>query len=393
VSDVRLVFSIQAVRAFLYGFSSILVGASLAASGLSAATVGIVFTAMLLGMAISSIAVGRWGEAIGRRSTYVGLLVVMGIAGAVFALTGSVALLVVAALTGTLSTDPNESGPITTVEQAMLASAPAAERSRVYGRYNAVAYLAGAAGALAAGGPSALRELVPGLPPDQRWLLIMPVGAAVCAVMALRLTRAVEVDPAVPIAQRGLHRSKSVVQRLAALFALDAFAGGFIVASFIVFWFGRQFDVGPELMGLVFFGVGLLQAGSSVAAGWLGARIGLLNTMVFTHLPSNVLLALIPLAPSLGLAVAMLLARSALSQMDVPARQAYVAALVDPAERTAAAGYTNAARHVVRPAGPALASASMTMAAGIPFLVAGGLKAIYDVVLYFTFRGVRLGDD
>jgi len=393
VSDVRLVFSIQAVRAFVYGFSSILVGASLAASGLSAATVGIVFTAMLLGMAISSIAVGRWGEAIGRRRTYVGLLVVMGIAGAVFALTGSVALLVVAALTGTLSTDPNESGPITTVEQAMLASAPAAERSRVYGRYNAVAYLAGAAGALAAGGPSALRELVPGLPPDQRWLLIMPVGAAVCAVMALRLTRGVEVDPAVPIAQRGLHRSKSVVQRLAALFALDAFAGGFIVASFIVFWFGRQFDVGPELMGLVFFGVGLLQAGSSVAAGWLGARIGLLNTMVFTHLPSNVLLALIPLAPSLGLAVAMLLARSALSQMDVPARQAYVAALVDPAERTAAAGYTNAARHVVRPAGPALASASMTMAAGIPFLVAGGLKAIYDVVLYFTFRGVRLGDD
>jgi len=393
VSDVRLIFSIQAVRAFLYGFSSILVGASLAASGLSAATVGIVFTAMLLGMAISSIAVGRWGEAIGRRRTYLGLLVVMGISGAVFALTGSVALLVVAALTGTLSTDPNESGPITTVEQSMLASAPAAERSRVYGRYNAVAYLAGAAGALAAGGPSALRDLVPGLPPDQRWLLLMPVGAAVCAVMAVRLTRAVEVDPAVPIAQRGLHRSRSVVQRLAALFALDAFAGGFIVASFIVFWFGRQFDAGPELMGLVFFGVGLLQAASSVAAGWLGARIGLLNTMVFTHLPSNVLLALIPLAPTLGLAVAMLLARSALSQMDVPARQAYVAALVDPAERTAAAGYTNAARHVVRPAGPVLASASMTMAAGIPFLVAGGLKAIYDVVLYFTFRGVRLGDD
>jgi MFS family permease len=393
VSDVRLIFSIQAVRAFLYGFSSILVGASLAASGLSAATVGIVFTAMLLGMAISSIAVGRWGEAIGRRRTYVGLLVVMGIAGAVFALTGEVALLVLAALTGTLSTDPNESGPITTVEQAMLSSAPAAERSRVYGRYNAVAYLAGAAGALAAGGPSALRGLFPGLPPDQRWLLLMPVGAAVCAIMAVRLSRTIEVDSSVPIEQRGLRRSKSVVQRLAALFALDAFAGGFIVASFIVFWFGREFRAGPELMGLVFFGVGLLQAGSSVAAGWLGARIGLLNTMVFTHLPSNVILALIPLAPTLGLAIAMLLARSALSQMDVPARQAYVAALVDPAERTAAAGYTNAARHVVRPAGPALASASLSMAAGIPFLVAGGLKAIYDVVLYFTFRGVRLGEE
>jgi MFS family permease len=184
-----------------------------------------------------------------------------------------------------------------------------------------------------------------------------------------------------------------VVQRLAALFSLDAFAGGFIVQSFIVFWFGRQFGADAELMGLVFFGVGLLQAGSSVAAGWLGARIGLLNTMVFTHLPSNVLLALIPLASSLLVAVLLLLARSALSQMDVPARQAYVAALVDPAERTAAAGYTNAARHLVRPAGPVLASASMAMAAGVPFLVAGGLKVVYDLALYVTFRRVRLGDD
>jgi MFS family permease len=393
VSDVRVIFSVQAVRAFLYGFSAILIGASLAASGLDDAAVGIVFTAMLLGMAISSLAVGRWGESVGRRRTYVALLALMGVAGTVFALTGSVAVLVVAALTGTLSTDPNESGPITSVEQAMLGSQPAAERSRVYGRYNAVAYLAGAAGALAAGGPSALRDLLPGLPPDQRWLLVMPIGALVCVGLARRLSRDVEVDAGVPARSRGLHRSRSIVQRLAALFALDAFAGGFIVASFIVFWFGRQFGADAELMGLVFFGVGLLQAASSVVAGWLGARIGLLNTMVFSHLPSNAFLALIPFAPSLGWAIALLLARSILSQMDVPARQAYVAALVDPAERTAAAAYTNAARHVVRPFGPALASVSMGMAAGIPFLVAGGLKAAYDLAVFFTFRRVPLGDD
>jgi len=393
VSDVRLIFSVQAVRAFLYGFSSILIGSSLAATGLDAAAVGVVFTSMLLGMAISSLAVGRWGEAVGRRRSYLGLLLVMGVAGTIFALTGSVPFLVIAALTGTLSTDPNESGPITTVEQAMLASQPAAERSRVYGRYNAVAYLAGAVGALAAGGPSAMRDVLPGLPPDQRWLLLMPVGAIICAVLALRLSSRVEVQADLPVRTRGLQRSRGVVQRLAALFSLDAFAGGFIVQSFIVFWFGRQFGADAELMGLVFFGVGLLQAASSVAAGWLGARIGLLNTMVFSHLPSNVLLALIPLAPSLLVAVLLLLGRSALSQMDVPARQAYVAALVDPAERTAAAGYTNAARHLVRPAGPALASASMAMAAGLPFFVAGGLKIVYDVALYFTFRRVRLADD
>ena len=393
MSDVRLIFSIQAVRAFLYGFSSIIIGASLAATGLDTAAVGAVFTAMLIGMAISSLAVGRWGETLGRRRAYLGLLVVMGVAGTVFAVTGSVPFLVLAALTGTLSTDPNESGPITTVEQAMLASQPATERSRVYGRYNAVAYLAGAVGALAAGGPSALRDLLPGLPPDQRWLLLMPIGAAICVTLAMRLSGQVEVSSDVPADARGLHRSRGVVRRLAALFAVDAFAGGFIVQTFMVFWFGRQFGADAELMGLVFFGVGLLQAGSSVAAGWLGARIGLLNTMVFTHLPSNVLLALIAFAPTLAVAILLLLARSVLSQMDVPARQAYVAALVDPAERTAAAGYTNAARHIVRPAGPALASVSMAMGAGLPFLVAGGLKAAYDLALYYTFRRVRLGDD
>ena len=393
MSDVRLIFSVQAVRAFLYGFSSILIGASLAESGLDETSVGIVFTAMLLGMAISSLAVGRWGEAMGRRRVYGALLVVMGVAGTVFALTGIVPFLVLAALTGTLSTDPNESGPITSVEQAMLASTPAGERSRVYGRYNAVAYLAGAAGALVAGGPAALRELLPALPPDQRWLLVMPLGALACVVLASRLSSAVEVDASVAPGERGLRRSRSTVQRLAALFSLDAFAGGFIVQSFIVFWFGRQFGADAALMGLVFFGVGLLQAASSVIAGWLGARIGLLNTMVFSHLPSNILLALIPLAPSLLVAIALLLGRSMLSQMDVPARQAYVAALVDPAERTAAAAYTNAARNLVRPAGPALASVSMGMSAGLPFLVAGGLKVVYDVALYFAFRRVRLGDD
>jgi len=393
VSDVRRIFAIQAVRAFLYGFSSILIGASLAATGLDDLAVGAVFTAMLLGMAISSFAVGAWGEALGRRRSYVWLLALMGVAGTVFALTGSVPVLIVAALTGTLSTDPNESGPITTVEQAMLASTPPGERSRIYGRYNAVAYIAGAIGALAAGGPSAMRDLLPALPPDQRWLLLMPVGAAICVILAMRLSPRVEVEIGLPAGARGLQRSRGIVQRLAGLFALDAFAGGFIVQTFIVFWFGRQFGADAELMGLVYFGVGLIQAGSAVAAGWLGARIGYLNTMVFTHLPSHVLLALIPLAPTLLVAVLLLMARSALSQMDVPARQAYLAALVDPAERTAAAGYTNAARHIVRPAGPALATISMGMAAGLPFLIAGGLKVAYDLALYFTFRRVRLGDD
>jgi MFS family permease len=392
MSDVAVIFSIQAIRAGLYGFGSVLIGASLAQGGLSEAEVGIVFTAMLLGMALSSLAIGRWGDRIGRRRAYALLLATMGVAGAAFALTDAVPVLVLAALTGCLSTDPNESGPITTLEQAMLAGTPPAERARIYGRYNAVAYLAGAVGALLAGGPSGLRELLPSLPPDQRWLLLLPFGAAVCVVLARRVSSAAELAPGQVLPGTGLRRSRRTVTRLAGLFALDAFAGGFIVQAFLAFWFTRQFGADANVIGVAFFGVGLLQAGSSIAAGWLAGRIGLLNTMVFTHLPSNVLLALVPFAGSLWLALGLLLARSALSQMDVPARQAYLAALVDPEERTAAAAYTNVARHLVRPTGPALASAAMAIGAGLPFVVAGGLKVVYDLALYLTFRRVPLGD-
>jgi MFS family permease len=387
--DVRTIFAIQGIRAFLYGFASILIGSSLAEGGFSAAEVGAVFTAMLVGMAISTLAVGRWGERLGRRRAYVALLAVMAIAGLAFALADWAPLLILAALTGTLSTDANESGPITSLETAMLAGVPATTRARVYGRYNAVAYVAGAVGALTAALPATLREAVPSLPDEQRWLTVLAIGGVLCAVLARRLSSDVEAPApsTADLSTRGLHRSRGAVQRLAALFAVDAFAGGFIVASFVAFWFSRQFGAEIQVIGLAFFGVGLLQAASSVAAGWLGDRIGLVNTMVFTHLPSNVLLALIPFAPTLPLAFGLLLARSVLSQMDVPARQAFVVALVDPSERTAAAAYTNAARHVARPVAPFLGGALMQgFWIGAPFLLAGGIKAAYDVVLFFAFR-------
>jgi predicted MFS family arabinose efflux permease len=392
--DLQLILAIQALRAFLYGFGSVILGSALASGGLSDFEVGVVFTAMLAGMAVSSIAVGLAGDRIGRRRAYAGLLLVMGVAGTVFAVTRSLPLLVLAALTGTLSTDPNESGPITSLEQAMMGGAPAAMRARVFGRYNAVAYLAGAIGALAAGGPDAFRRLVPVLPADQRWLLAFPALAVVCVALASRLSDGVEasVGPTSQIVRhRPLDRSKRIVIRLAALFGMDSFAGGFIVQTFIVFWFGRKFGASPTSMGLVFFVAGLLQAGSSIVSGRLASRIGLLNTMVFTHLPSNALLVLVPFMPTLGWAVVVLLARYALSQMDVPARQAYVVAMVDPEERTAAAAFTNTARYVTRPFGALGAGALMErVALGSPFVVAGVLKIAYDVLLYSTFRKVPL---
>jgi predicted MFS family arabinose efflux permease len=387
--DLRTILRIQAIRAFLYGLGSVLIGVTLADGGLSDAQVGLVFTAMLVGMAVSSVIVGTIGERIGRRRAYVGLLVLVGVAGSVFALTHSLPALIAVSLTGALSTDPNESGPITSLEQAMIGQAPAAARLRVFGRYNAIAYVAGAGGALAASLPSLL-----GIG-DQRALLAYPALTIVAVALAARMTSVVEAaatDAAagdVRAATRApLVRSKGIVLRLSALFALDAFGGGFVVQSFVVFWFERTFGVSTQVMAVVFFATGLLQAASSLAAARVAARFGMLNTMVFTHLPSNVLLMLVPFAPAFGAAVVIWLARVAISQMDVPARQAYVVTLVDPSERVAASAYTNTARYVARPIAPAIAGSLMQTAASAPFLIAGGLKIVYDVLLFATFRSV-----
>ena len=393
--DLRRVLGIQALRAFLYGFASVLLGATMAGSGLSDAQVGLVFTAILVGMAVASTLVGFGAHRLGWRRAYILLLIVMGCAGAVFAVTANPLALVIAALTGTLSTDPNESGPITSIEQGMIGQAPAHTRVRIFGRYNATAYLAGALGALAAGVPSLLRGAGWGLPGDRWFFLIFPIVAVPCVVLAVRLSGSVEAQNTAEAGSRStLKASRKAVLKLSALFSLDSFAGGFVVQAFVVFWFGRRFGASTETMALVFFVSGLLQAGSSIAAVRVAQRFGLLNTMVFTHLPSNMLLILLPLAWSLSLAVFVWWSRVALSQMDVPARQAYVAAMVEPDERVAAAAFTNTARYISRPIGPVLAGSLMqTVSLGAPFFAAGSIKALYDVAIYIVFRRVPLPDD
>lgn len=390
--DLRIILAIQSLRAFGYGFASVVLGSSLADGGLSDGQVGLVFAAILAGNALVSIAIGLAGDRIGRRRAYALLLFVMSAAGAAYAFSDSVVVLVLVALTGTLSTDANESGPLTSLEQAMLGGAPPEIRARVFGRYNAIAYLAGAVGAIAGGGPALIRQRIPNLPTDQRWLLVLTLAGVLCVALTRRLSPAI--DRRAGRRTTPLHRSRTEVSRLAVLFGLDAFAGGFVVSTFLVFWFGRRFGASAELMGLVLFCSGLLQAVSSIASGWLATRIGLLRTMVFTHLPSNVLLILIPVMPTLGSAIAMLLLRSTLSQMDVPARQAYVTALVEPEERTAAAAFTNTARYVARPFGAAGAGLLMqSVAVGAPFVVAGVLKSLYDVLVFTRFRRVPLPEE
>jgi MFS family permease len=377
--DARRILAVQALRAFAYGLGSVLIGVTLARRGLSGFEVGLVLAALLAGVALASIAIARTGDRIGRRRWYTALFVVMGLAGTAFALTDQTWLLLIAALTGTVSTEVVESGPFTSLEQAML---PAAARdqdpTRLFGTYNTVATLAGSLGALSAG-LTAFLDVEP-----QRLLLVYVAVAVAGAILTRGLSDAVE--PASGTERRLLGPSRGIVRRLSGLFALDSFGSGFVTQAFIAYWFTETYGTSAEVLGVAFFTVGLLQAVSFQGAVRLAARIGLVNTMVFTHLPSNVLLALIPLAPNEITAFALLFARYALSQIDVPTRQAYVIGVVEPDERTAAAAYTNTARYTTRPLGPLVAAPIMQVSLGAPFLIAGVIKSAYDLALYSAFK-------
>jgi MFS family permease len=378
--DARRIVAAQAARALAYGLGSVLIGVALAERGLAAAEAGAVLAALLAGAALVSVLVGRFGDRVGRRRTYRLLFLAMAAAGAVFAFTDWAPALILAALTGTISTEVVESGPFTSLEQAMIPHSTAGDPTRLFGLYNTVATLAGSLGALLA--------VVASSP---RWLLLYPLAAAAGLAAARGLSPAVERgheledEPLPP-----LHRSRGVVARLSALFALDSLGGGFVPQTFIAYLLTLRYDASPQTLALVFFAVGLLQAVSFQGAVRLAGRIGLLRTMVFTHLPSNVLLAAVAFAPDLATAIALLLARFLLSQADVPTRQAYVVAVVDPSERTAAAAYTNTARYAARPLAPVLAGAAAQLSLGAPFVLAGALKSVYDVGLYVGFRRVPL---
>ena len=378
-ADARRIIAVQGARALAYGLGSVLIGVTLADRGLSNAAVGAVLASLLAGSALASVLLARHGDRIGRRRCYRLLLVGMAIAGTVFALTDWLPALIIAGLTGTVSTDVVESGPFTSLEQAMLPHAAGEhDPTSLFGTYNTVATLAGSLGALLA---------LVGTSPT--WLLAYPIAAAAGLLASARLSPALErgheleEEPQPP-----LHRSRGIVMRLSALFALDSFAGGFVPQTFIAYLFTRKYDASPQTLAIVFFAIGILQALSFQAAVQLASKIGLLRTMVFTHLPSNLLLIAVAFAPNLASAITLLLARFALSQMDVPTRQAYVMAVVDPSERTAAAAYTNTARYLTRPIAPLLAGATLRAALGAPFFIAGILKSGYDVGLYLLFRDV-----
>jgi MFS family permease len=391
-ADGWLIFLTAGLRMFAYGFLSVILALYLAGLGLDTFAIGAIFTAALAGGAAMTLALTAVADRVGRRRMLLLGSLLMAAAGAVFALTDQLLLLIPAAIVGTISPSGKEVGPFLSVEQAIVPQTTAdAERTRTFAAYNMVGWASGALGSLLAGLPVVLH-----LPEVEGYRILLWTYVAIALLLLAlytRLSPAVEVPPELaPVKGRrlGLHRSRGIVLKLASLFAIDAFAGGFIVQGIIAYWFHLRFGMDAAGLGVIFFGAQLLTAISLMAAVPLARRIGLLNTMVFTHLPSNLMLFIVPFMPTLELAAAAFLARQLLSQMDVPTRQSYTMAVVDPDERSAAAGLTSVARNAAMAVAPSFAGATLAVPAlGLPFFVGGGLKICYDLAIYWTFRHVR----
>jgi predicted MFS family arabinose efflux permease len=401
--DVALLFATRTLRLFSYGFLAVVLVLYLSAIGLGGGEIGLLLALTLLGDAAISLWLTTHADRFGRRRVLVlGATLVLA-SGLVFVSTPVFAVLVVAATIGVISPTGNETGPFLAVEQASLSQlVPAARRTGVFARYQLVGALATAAGTLA-GGLVAQLAIGAGASEATAYRFVI-LGYAVCgavlSLIYLRMSPAVEVEPAAvtPTDVRtrlGLHRSGRIVARLSALFALDAFAGGFVTLSFIAFWFSQRFGLDPGALGTLLAVANILAGLSALAAAPLARRYGLVRTMVFTHLPSNVLLILVPFMPTLPLAAAVLLVRFAISQMDVPTRQAYTMAIVAPDERSAAAGVTGIARSLGVAGSPLLAGPLFLSAAlsWLPFVIGGGLKIVYDLALYRSFIALAPSDD
>jgi MFS family permease len=381
-------YAARALRGFGDGFAIIILPAYLTALGHDAAVVGIVATASLLGTAALTLAVGMIAPRHDLRALMLlgaGLMAVTGIA---FPNVEQLAVIALVAFIGTINPSAGDLGVLVPLEHAMLARGAAdKERTRVFARYSLVGALSTAAGSLAASLPDLLAAA--GLT-TLGALRLMFYGYAVLGLLCAALYRRLPHAQAEKQHQAPLGASRGTVYKLAALFSVDAFAGGFVAQSLLVLWLIQRFDLSLSAAGMFFFWASTLSAFSYPVAAWLAKRIGLVNTMVFTHIPSSVFLILAAGAPNLHIALALLSLRAALSQMDVPTRTSYVMAVVTPPERPAAASVTAVPRSLASAISPAIAGVLLTTAVpGLPLILCGSLKIAYDLALLVSFRHVK----
>ncbi len=396
-SDTRLLFTTRLIRMFAYGFLSVILALYLASLGLTEDRIGLLFSFTLLGDVIVSLILTLVADRVGRRRMLMLGAALMATSGIVFAITSNYVLLVIAGTIGVIAPSDKDIGPFLSIEQASLSHlVPDARRTQVFAWYNLTGSFASATGSLLCGALIGLMQSNPlsNLDPYRVVIILYAFGGVVLAAVFRFLSPAIEVsanragDKRQPFA---LRQSRGIVLKLSSLFALDAFAGGFIVQSMLALWFHLKFGVAPATLGGIFFGANILAGISALSAARLAARFGLINTMVFTHIPSSLLLILVPLMPNLTLAIVVFLLRFTISQMDVPTRQSYTMAVVRPDERSAASGVTNVVRSVGASISPALCGrllASPTLMS-LPFFLAGGMKILYDMMLYRNFRKVK----
>ncbi len=386
--DIRLLFATRAIRMFAYGMLAVVLALYLSQIGLSKTSIGLLISLTMVGDTLLSLLLTTRADRFGRRKTLmIGSLMMLG-ASVVFALTSSFWLLLIAATIGVLSPSGNEVGPFLPVEQAALAEEmPKEKRVGMLAWYNLTGYFATACGALVGGHGSDFLQSKGWTALESFRAIIIGhgiLGIAMLLAYAFLSSKSETTAPNAEVALwLGLHKSKSTVLKLSGLFSIDAFAGGFVMQSLIAYWFFLRWQAPESMLGNILFFGNIFAGISALLAVRIANRFGLVNTMVWTHIPSNVLLILVPFMPTLNLAILMLLLRFCLSQMDVPTRQAYVMAVVDPSERSAAGGVTNVARSIgtsIAPSFTGMAFANPVL--GLPFIIAGGLKIAYDLALW-----------
>jgi len=400
--DGKLLLAARIMRTFGYGFLSIIIAIYLRLLGFDNIQIGLLLGSALVNSVIFTLFASFYADRIGRRRLLIIYASLMSVSGLIFTITDNYFLLILAAFIGTMNVTGSETGAFLTIEQATL---PQTIRNKqmmntAFALYNMVGTFSMSVGILLSGLPSLLQEQFYGLSQIESikglFILYTLLGLFVI-IIYIMLSRDIEVKQEAKrtIKQTLSPRSKQIVAKLSTLFAIDSFAGGFVIQSVISLWFFTRFGADLAALSYIFSAANVITALSYIAAAKIADRIGLVNTMVFTHLPSNILLILVAFAPSLQLAVILYLIRMTMSQMDVPTRQSYIVAIVSEDERTAASGLTNVSRNIAQTISPSLFGyifqSSLSLAA--PFVLGGVIKIIYDLALYFNFRNIKPKDE
>jgi MFS family permease len=394
--DLALVNTAGFLRSLGVGLLGVVLGIYLFRLGLPSFAIGLVIATGLAGSALATAVVSVAADRVGRRRSLVFLSLLSAVGGVALALSPSLPVLLIMAFIGMVNGTGTDRSASFALDQAVIPGlVPDIKRTLKLAWYNVLLDGGGSLGALGAGLPIFLQHRL-AVPMYSSYKVMFFGFSGLCMIVAGLYSL---LSPAVEIADSSLSArmspkissdNKRVIAKITALFSLDAFGGGFLTDALVAFWFFRRFGIAEHDLGLIFFAVHILNAGSHLGAAWLARRIGLVNTMVFTHLPSSLFLMAVPFAPSFKWAVVLFLCREALVEMDVPTRQSYVAALVRPSERTFASGITNLARNLFWAVGSGVAGLMMqVLAFSAPLLIGGGTKVAYDVLLYKSFRGLK----